>query len=53
MVNKRLLFWLGLYLFLDGAISIYHFRETGTDIEHFFRIVRALIGVLLMIWGKR
>jgi hypothetical protein len=47
-MNKQLLFLIGIYLILDGLISILYFRSTATSIEQFFRVIRMLIGLYLL-----
>lgn len=47
---KKLLFWIGAYILFDGIISFIYFRDTATQTEQLFRIIRAILGGILIRW---
>lgn len=40
--------YIGFYLFGDGLVSMYQFKDTATNKEQFYRLLRSGIGVYLM-----
>lgn len=51
-MKNKILVILGLYIALDGIISIFHFSN-ATYIEQLFRFIRAMIGVVIMSIGYK
>jgi len=58
-MNKRILFWIGIFLLLDGLLSIYFGNKcliscsNNSDFGNYIRLIRAGIGGFLIYKNRK